>query len=543
MRTGPAEVVIPLLPHTMLRASLDMQQTPAHSLPQSLILVIFGGSGDLTKRKLIPSLYQLFKQGKLPERFAVLALGRTDYTDETYRPHLNESLQRYLAEGEYDASLAEQFLSGVHYLSMDPSEVADYPKLKESLARLDERIANPGNYIYYLSTPPSLYGVIPQHLAEVGLNKEEVVGADGETQAIRRIVIEKPFGYDLDSALELNEIYRSAFHEHQLYRIDHFLGKETVQDIMALRFANGIFEPLWNRNYIERVEITAVENMGIESRGGFYDQTGALRDMVQNHLAQLVALTAMEPPVQFNADLFRNEVVKVYQSFRPMTKEEIRGSVVRGQYTESQWKGEHHRAYREEDKIPADSRTETFVAMKLFVDNWRWQGVPFYIRTGKMMPTKVTEIVVHFKPTPHRMFTTIDGETIPNQLIIRIQPNEGISLKFAAKVPGSGFEVKRVSMNFTYDQLGGIASGDAYSRLLEDCMLGDPTLFTRSDAVEMSWRFFDPILSSWQEEDFPLYGYPAGTWGPKQSDTIIDREHSWTNPCRNLTNSELYCEL
>ena len=543
MRTGPAEVVIPLLPHTMLRASLDMQQTPAHSLPQSLILVIFGGSGDLTKRKLIPSLYQLFKQGKLPERFAVLALGRTDYTDETYRPHLDESLQRYLAEGEYDASLAEQFLSGVHYLSMDPSEVADYPKLKESLARLDERIANPRNYIYYLSTPPSLYGVIPQHLAEVGLNKEETVGPDGETQAIRRIVIEKPFGYDLDSALELNEIYRSAFHEHQLYRIDHFLGKETVQDIMALRFANGIFEPLWNRNYIERVEITAVENMGIESRGGFYDQTGALRDMVQNHLAQLVALTAMEPPVQFNADLFRNEVVKVYQSFRPMTKEEIRGSVVRGQYTESQWKGEHHRAYREEDKIPADSRTETFVAMKLFVDNWRWQGVPFYIRTGKMMPTKVTEIVVHFRPTPHRMFTTIDGETIPNQLIIRIQPNEGISLKFAAKVPGSGFEVKRVSMNFTYDQLGGIASGDAYSRLLEDCMLGDPTLFTRSDAVEMSWRFFDPILSSWQEEDFPLYGYPAGTWGPKQSDTIIDREHSWTNPCRNLTNSELYCEL
>ena len=520
-----------------------MQQTPVHSLPQSLILVIFGGSGDLTKRKLIPSLYQLFKQGKLPERFAVLALGRTDYTDETYRPHLDGSLQRYLAEGEYDSSLAEQFLSGVYYLSMDPSEVADYPKLKESLARLDERIANPGNYIYYLSTPPSLYGVVPQHLTEVGLNKEEVVGADGETQAIRRIVIEKPFGYDLDSALELNEIYRSAFHEHQLYRIDHFLGKETVQDIMALRFANGIFEPLWNRNYIERVEITAVENMGIESRGGFYDQTGALRDMVQNHLAQLVALTAMEPPVQFNADLFRNEVVKVYQSFRPMTKEEIRGSVIRGQYTESQWKGEHHRAYREEDKIPADSRTETFVAMKLFVDNWRWQGVPFYIRTGKMMPTKVTEIVVHFKPTPHRMFTTIDGETIPNQLIIRIQPNEGISLKFAAKVPGSGFEVKRVSMNFTYDQLGGIASGDAYSRLLEDCMLGDPTLFTRSDAVEMSWRFFDPILSSWQEEDFPLYGYPAGTWGPKQSDTIIDREHSWTNPCRNLTNSELYCEL
>ena len=514
--------------------------TSFYKKPESLILVIFGGSGDLTKRKLIPSLYQLFKQDKLPTHFAVLGLGRTDYTDATYRPHLDASLQKYLAEGEYDASLAEQFLASVHYLAMDPALQTDYPRLKERLVELDTVIANPGNYIYYLSTPPSLYGVVPQHLMSVGLNEEEQ--PDG-SEALRRIVIEKPFGYDLESALDLNKIYKEGFEEHQLYRIDHFLGKETVQDIMALRFANGIFEPLWNRNYIERIEITAVENMGIESRGGFYDQTGALRDMVQNHLAQLVALTAMEPPVQFNADHFRNEVVKVYQSFRPMSDDEIRRRVVRGQYTESEWRGEHHKAYREEDKVPADSRTETFVAMKLYIDNWRWQGVPFYIRTGKMMPTKVTEIVVHFRPTPHKMFTSIDGGTVPNQLVIRIQPNEGISLKFAAKVPGSGFEVKKVSMNFTYDQLGGLASGDAYSRLLEDCMLGDSTLFTRSDAVEMSWRFFDPILRLWQEEDFPLYGYPAGTWGPKQSDQIIEHEHTWTNPCRNLTNSEFYCEL
>ena len=512
----------------------------AHTKPESLVLAIFGGSGDLTKRKLIPSLYQLFKQGKLPQRFAVLGLGRTAYDDASYRPHLDSALKQYLAAGEYDASLAEQFLSSVHYLAIDPANAEDYPALKARLEELDAEIDNPGNYIYYLSTPPSLYGVVPQHLMSVGLNEE--LNATGQP-AIRRIVIEKPFGYNLASALELNEIYRRGFEEHQLYRIDHFLGKETVQDIMALRFANGIFEPLWNRNYIERVEITAVENMGIESRGGFYDQTGALRDMVQNHLAQLVALTAMEPPVQFNADLFRNEVVKVYQSFRPMTDAEVRRRVIRGQYTESEWRGEHHRGYREEDKVPADSRTETFVGMKLYIDNWRWQGVPFYIRTGKMMPTKVTEIVVHFKPTPHKMFTDSDGLAVPNQLIIRIQPDEGIALKFAAKVPGSGFEVKRVSMDFTYDQLGGLASGDAYSRLLEDCMLGDSTLFTRSDAVEMSWRFFDPILRLWQDEDFPLYGYPAGTWGPKQSDDIIERDHSWTNPCRNLTNSELYCEL
>lgn len=510
---------------------------PNHKKPDSLVLVIFGGSGDLTKRKLIPSLYQLFKQRKLPKRFAVLGVGRSPYIDDTYRPHLDESLDKYLSSGEYDASLAEQFLSSVHYLSIDPSQQEQYAELKSTLEAIDKQIDNPGNYIYYLSTPPSLYGIIPQHLASVGLNVED------ETTGIRRIVIEKPFGYDLSSAEELNRIYKGAFREHQLYRIDHFLGKETVQDIMALRFANGIFEPLWNRNYIDRIEITAVENMGVESRGGFYDETGAMRDMVQNHLAQLVALVAMEPPVQFNADLFRNEVVKVYQSFSPMTDEQIRTRVIRGQYTEGEWKGVQHRAYRDEDKIAPESRTETFVAMKLFIDNWRWHGVPFYIRTGKMMPTKVTEIVVHFKPTPHKMFSSADGRSIPNQLIIRIQPNEGIVLKFGAKVPGSGFEVKKVSMEFTYDQLGGLASGDAYSRLLEDCMLGDSTLFTRSDAVEMSWRFFDPIIRAWQAPDFPLYGYPAGTWGPKQSDSIIDDSHSWTNPCKNLTNSELYCEL
>lgn len=523
--------------------------------PESLVLVIFGASGDLTKRKLIPSLYQLFKQGKLPKRFAVLGVGRTAYSDVDYRPHLDENLKSYLAEGEYDASLSEQFLNAVYYLSLDPAVEGEYPRLKARLQELDEAIDNPANYIYYLSTPPSLYGVIPQCLASVRLNLEECEGDDGRCRLdaprrddgvprpIRRIIVEKPFGVDLASARELNEIYRTYFAESQIYRIDHFLGKETVQDIMALRFANGIFEPLWNRNYIDRVEITAVENMGIESRGGFYDQTGALRDMVQNHLSQIVALVAMEPPVQFNADHFRNEVVKVYQSFSPMTDEDIRTRVIRGQYTEGAWRGQEYKAYRNEDKIDPESRTETFVGMKLYVDNWRWHGVPFYIRTGKMMPTKVTEIVIHFKPTPHKMFAGADGRSIPNQLIIRIQPDEGIVLKFGAKVPGSGFEVKKVSMNFTYDQLGGLASGDAYSRLLEDSMIGDSTLFTRSDAVEMSWRFFDPILKAWQADEFPLYGYPAGTWGPRQSEEIMDAGHSWTNPCKNLTNSDLYCEL
>lgn len=517
--------------------------------PDSLVLVIFGGSGDLTKRKLTPSLYQLYKQDKMPSRFAVLGVGRTAYADETYRSHLEESLQKYLAEGEYDTELAQNFLSSVHYLAIDPAKQEDYLALKARLQELDEKIQNPAHYIYYLSTPPSLYGVVPQHLTSVGLNKMEYSSDDPLRsqggKPIRRIIIEKPFGYDLASAQDLNRIYQADWAEEQLYRIDHFLGKETVQDIMAFRFANGIFEPLWNRNYIDRVEVTAVENMGIESRGGFYDTTGALRDMVQNHLSQLVALVAMEPPVQFNADFFRNEVAKVYHSFRPMTSEEIRRNVVRGQYTSAEWKGEMHRGYREEEKVNPKSRTETFVAMKLFIDNWRWEGVPFYIRTGKAMPTKVTEIVIHFKPTPHKMFgAKEDGKSIPNQLIIRIQPNEGIVLKFGAKVPGSGFKIKTVSMNFTYDQLGGLASGDAYSRLLEDSMIGDSTLFTRSDAVDLSWRFFDPIIKAWEAPDFPLYGYPAGTWGPAQSEDILEHEErGWSNPCKNLTNSDLYCEL
>lgn len=524
------------------------------SKPDSLVLVIFGASGDLTKRKLIPSLYQLFKQGKLPKRFAVLGVGRTAYTDESIRPHLDNNLQKYLAPGEYQPQIATDFLAMVHYLSIDPALASEYQQLKDRLEALDEQIDNPSNYIYYLSTPPSLYGLIPQHLASVGLNKEECEsgrchinahrGEDGVPRPIRRIIIEKPFGTDLKTAQALNEIYQEHFQEHQLYRIDHFLGKETVQDIMALRFANGIFEPLWNRNYIDRIEISAVENMGVESRGGFYDQTGAMRDMVQNHLSQLLALVAMEPPVQFNADHFRNEVVKVYQSFRPLEASDIAQSIVRGQYTENSWKGQQHVAYRDEDKVSPESRTETFLAMKLFIDNWRWQGVPFYLRSGKMMPTKVTEIVIHFKQTPHKMFATSEGKTVPNQLIIRIQPDEGIVLKFAAKIPGSGFEVKKVSMNFTYDQLGGLASGDAYSRLLEDSMIGDSTLFTRSDAVEMSWRFFDPILQAWQADDsLPLYGYPAGSWGPKQSDDLFGEGMGWTNPCKNLTNNDLYCEL
>lgn len=509
--------------------------------PEALILVIFGASGDLTRRKLMPSLYQLYAGGRMPKRFVILGVARTAYRDDEYREYLSNHIGKHLQEDEYEQEKVDQFLDHVHYLSMDPAMAQQYAMLRERLETLDRKIDNPANYIFYLATPPLLYSEVPQHLSSVGLNRGRAYGQKN----IRRIVIEKPFGHDLQSAIELNKIYKERFEEDQLYRIDHFLGKETVQNIMALRFANGIFEPLWNRNYIDRIEVTAVENMGIGTRGGFYEGVGALCDMVQNHLVQLLALTAMEPPAVFNSDTFRDEVLKVYQSIRPLTQEDIRSHVIRGQYTASTIRGEESKGYREEEKVDPKSRTETFVAMRLYIDNWRWGGVPFYIRTGKQMPTKVTEIVVHFRDTPHTLFSSEDSRgVVPNSLTIRIQPNEGTVLKFGMKVPGSGFEVRQVSMDFSYDTLGGVPSGDAYSRLLEDCMLGDPTLFTRSDAVEASWQFFSPIIEAWQsDETIPLFGYPAKTWGPMEADKLMEEGRYWTNPCKNLTNTDQYCEL
>lgn len=504
--------------------------------PKSLVMVIFGASGDLTKRKLMPALYILYKNHRTPERFSVLGIGRTKYDDNTFRTFMHEQLLHFIKPEEVDEKVLDDFIKLLHYQSMDPSKQEDYKLLEPRLHKLDAEIKNPGNYLYYLATPPSLYGVIPQHLKKVGLNKS------GEKEGFKRIIVEKPFGYDLESARELTRIYRTAFEEDQIFRIDHFLGKETVQNILALRFANSIFEPIWNRNYIDYVEITAVENLGIEERGGFFDGTGTLRDMVQNHLIQLLAVTAMEPPTEFNADSFRNEVLKVYQALVPLNEVDMKEHIVRGQYTES----EGRKAYREEDNVNPESRTETYVAMKLGVGNWRWSDVPFYIRTGKQMPTKVTEIVIHFKQAPYHMFKCAGGNCpVSDRLVIRIQPNEGIALRFAMKVPGSGFEVKQVDMDFSYSSLGELPTEDAYARLIEDCMLGDPTLFTRSDAVEASWKFFDPVLKYWKENPHaPLYGYPAGTWGPQESDAMME-EHGaqWTNPCKNLTKTDLYCEL
>ncbi|MGL4994443.1 MAG: glucose-6-phosphate dehydrogenase [Bacteroidales bacterium] len=505
---------------------------------KSQILVIFGASGDLTKRKLIPALFQLHKSNRLPKRFAILGTGRTQYDDQEYQEYIREQIIRFVNPANEENEILESFIQLVHYQQMEPSQSAEYSKLKNRLKELDKKIDNPESYLFYLATPPSLYGVVPLHIKEQGLN------LDSGSEGVKRIIVEKPFGYNLDSALELNTILRSVFNENQIYRIDHFLGKETVLNIMALRFSNGIFEPLWNRNYIEYIEVTAVENLGMESRGGFYDGVGAMRDMVQNHLSQLVAVTTMEPPSIFNADNFRNEVLKVYQSLKPMVREEIKDNVVRGQYIDSQIAGKSIVGYRNEKSINSESRTETYLAMKLFIDNWRWEGVPIYMRTGKQMPTKVSEIVIHFKPTPHLLFKNDTNHRVRNKLIIRLQPNEGVVLRISMKVPGGGYEVKDVALDFTYDKLGGVPLGDAYARLLDDCMMGDATLFTRSDAVEESWRFFDPILKEWQEnQEIPLCGYPAGSWGPKEAEALMSTGHSWTNPCKNLTNTDLYCEL
>ncbi len=503
---------------------------------ENQIIIIFGASGDLTKRKLIPALYLLNNGEKRSGDFVILGVGRTNYSDSTYRAFIKGQLEQFLKPQDRDDQLVDEFSKRVFYLSFDPENREDYLLLRDKL-NVIEKDWSASNYLYYFSTPPKLYNIIPANLSYAGLTSE-----NKKSNGYRRVIVEKPFGYNLQSSRNLSNELKKYFPENQIFRIDHFLGKETVQNILALRFANGIFEPLWNRNYIDRVEITAVENRGIEQRGAYYEEAGALRDMVQNHLIQFVALCAMEPPVSFNEKDFRDEVVKVYKSIKPLSDSDIEHNVVRGQYISSDRGGEVIQGYREESKVDPKSMTETFLAMKLEISNWRWDGVPFYIRTGKQMPTKVTEIVIHFKETPHYLFDNKYNKTLANQLIIRIQPNEGIVLKFGLKVPGSGFEVKPVSMDFTYDSLGGIPTEDAYSRLIEDCMAGDPTLFTRSDAVEASWNLFDSILEYWKKNPAPLYGYPAGTWGPLESESIV-KGSSWTNPCKNLTNTDLYCEL
>lgn len=507
-------------------------------IPENHILVIFGASGDLTYRKLIPAIYNLYKQKLLPEKFAVLGASRTKFSDEKFREKMKEGIKSFSNYKDDSEKVLNDFLGKLSYVVVDTDKPEEFKKLKEHLEDLISEKQINGNVIYYLSTPPSLYGVIPTLLGDVGLHFQN-------NNSWKKLIVEKPFGYDLESALELNRKLSKYFKEDQIYRIDHYLGKETVQNILVTRFSNGVFEPLWNRNYVHHVEITSVENIGIENRGEYYDSSGALRDMVQNHLLQLTGLIAMEPPSSFDSNALRNEIVKVFQSLRPFKDRDIQKYSIRGQYTSSTINSEKVRGYREEKGVKKDSRTESYVALKLFIDNWRWGDVPFYIRTGKRMPTKVTEVVIHFKRTPHFLFSNQNQVNSCNQLILRIQPDEGILLKVGMKVPGQGFNIQNINLDFHYADLSNTYLPTAYERLLHDCMIGDSTLYQRSDAVEAAWKFVDPILKAWKDDhSIPVYGYPAGTWGPEKADELIEEKNmTWRYPCKNLAGDGIYCEL
>lgn len=498
------------------------------------VLVIFGASGDLTMRKLIPAVFNLYKRGYFPDSYQILGVSRTKYSDEEYQKLA--VIENDFLKGE-DKKNLESFSNHIGYQAIDTGSLEGYETLNKRLEEIFKDKVSSQNCIFYLSTPPSLYEVVSKNLSEVGLNKE--------SKGWKRLIIEKPFGYSLATAKELNIKLLSCFSENQIYRIDHYLGKETVQNLLVTRFANSIFEPLWNRNYIHRIEITSGESVGVEKRGGYYDKSGAMRDMIQNHLMQLVSLVAMEPPVKMDADSIRNEKNKLLQSIRPLSKDDIKNNVIRGQYTSSSYKNEPFAGYREEGGVDENSRTETFAAIKFFIDNWRWADVPFYIRSGKRLPTRVSEVVIHFKPNHHHLFSNRRLKANQNILVFRIQPNEGILLKFGLKVPGAGFDVDTVNMDFLYDDLADSYVPEAYERLLLDCMQGDATLYARGDSVIRAWEFIDPILQAWKEDkSIPVYGYPAGTWGPEKAINMIDGENmSWRNPCKNLTDDGTYCEL
>lgn len=479
-------------------------------------IVIFGASGDLTHRKLIPALYNLYKIGRLSENFSVLGVARSELNDETFREKMREAL---IHNEETTPETLDAFCSHLYYQAVNTSDAQDYGKLVPRLDELHDKYQTCGNTLYYMSTPPSLYGVIPECLAAHGLNTEEY--------GWKRIIVEKPFGYDEKTAQALDIQIHRFFEEHQIYRIDHYLGKETVQNLLVLRFSNGWFEPLWNRNFIDYVEITGAESIGVEERGGYYDGSGAMRDMFQNHLLQVLAMVAMEPPAIINANSMRDEVAKVMHSLRPLTSEDMENNLVLGQYTAAEINGKMEKGYLEEKGVPADSRTETYIALRCEIENWRWAGVPFYVRTGKRLPARVTEIVIHFKTTPHPVFSQNAPE---NKLIIRIQPDEAISMRFGLKKPGAGFEAKEVSMDFRYADLAGAQVLTAYERLLLDAMKGDATLFARTDAVHAAWKFVQPILD-YKANGGRIHEYEAGTWGPVAADKLIAKQGKvWRKP-------------
>lgn len=485
--------------------------------------VIFGASGDLTSRKLIPSLFRLYQQNLLPRGFVIFGTARTDRSDDEFRSEMRGAVEKY-SSSEADEKVWEGFARQLHYQTADTGEPEAFRRIEERLDEIEKDRETGGNRLFYLSTPPSIYEGIVKGLQDSGL-------AARNSPAWRRIIVEKPFGRDLETARSLNEKLRAVFREEDIYRIDHYLGKETVQNIMVLRFANSIFEPLWDRRYIDHVQITAAESIGVEDRGGYFEQSGVLRDMIQNHLFQIFSLIAMEPPISFDAGSVRDEKTKLVRSVRPLPAESINGYAARGQYAAGVSDGEQVPGYREEKQVASDSTVETYAALKLYVDNWRWEGVPFYLRSGKRLPKRVTEVAIQFQSPPHSVFKEALGHPVDaNALVLRIQPDDGISLKFSAKIPGQAFHLRPVHMDFHYGTSFGRRSPDAYERLLLDAMIGDSTLFARGDMVEASWQVVIPVLERWENEreiDF----YEPGAWGPACADAFIEADgRRWRRP-------------
>jgi glucose-6-phosphate 1-dehydrogenase len=487
------------------------------------LMVIFGATGDLSRRKLLPALYNLARNRLLPAGFALIGAAKEPLDDERFRALAADRIRDHSRTQPIDEDTLDAFLRDVHYLPVDFSQAEGFTNLRGELERLDAARHTGGNVVFYCATPPATYSMISDHLKAVGLNRGH---------GYRRIIVEKPFGSDLRSARQLNKVLRKAFPEDALYRIDHYLGKETVQNILAFRFANSIFEPVWNGQHVDHVQITVAEPIGINGRGAYYEHAGALRDIVQNHALQLLSLVAMEPPVALEAGSTRDEKVKVLRSIRPLTPDQVATHTVRGQYTDGWVMGEKEHGYRAEPNVATESETETFAALRCQVDNWRWADVPFYIRTGKRMPKQVTEIRVQFKRPPHLTFgREATRELEPNAITLRIQPEEGISLRFGAKVPTAGMVIRSVNMDFLYASSFLVDAPDAYERLLLDCMLGDPTLFTRADEVEAAWGLIDSVESGWRQGQPPLEPYPAGTWGPPGADRLLELEgRRWHRP-------------
>ncbi|ALM07368.1 glucose-6-phosphate dehydrogenase [Sediminicola sp. YIK13] len=502
------------------------------------MLVIFGASGDLTARKLVPALFNLYKGKHLPENFIVLGASRSNMSDDEFRQkvvHESGYLKERVKAGQDD--FIKAFSDKLYYEDLGTDYDTEYSNIAKRIKDLNKEHGTGDNFIFYFSTPPNLYEVIAKNLSDQGLNDE--------SKGWKRLIVEKPFGYSLDTAKELNKGLQKYFDESQIYRIDHYLGKETVQNLLVTRFSNSIFEPLWNRNYIHHVEITNAESVGVEKRGGYYDKSGALRDMFQNHLLQIISFIVMEPPIDASAEEIRNEKVKALKSLRIMkNKKTLEKNTIRGQYLASVIDGKPVKGYREEEDVHPQSMTETYAAIKFYVDNWRWKDVPFYVRTAKRMPTKVTEVVIHFESPHHQIFKNSDMNNKDNKLIIRIQPDEGIMIKFGVKVPGQGFKVERANLDFYYSSLSETNVMEAYERLLLDAMQGDATLYARADEVEAAWSFVDPILNYWEKgTDVRTYGYSAGVWGPKNGDDLIEGSMGWRNPGEHMADDPGFCVI